>query len=227
MQVLGLGFVCDNACAFCAQAPLRAGAGSELVIGAPRDGWIAVAGGEPLLVSDLIDRLSAVPGRKLLQTNARRLVDVAQGLALRHVGVDALEVAVHGAAPELHDYHTGVRGSFVETARGVQRAREAGLVVTLTSVVTRSNYRHLEALVDLAVSWGAASLRVASVAPHGAALERASRLVAPPALVAPWLTRARARASSHSLSLHLASAADPAVPWVGLGFVPDRRRSAA
>lgn len=223
MQLLLTTFACDNACAFCAQAALRAlgrPAGLEEQLTALSEAEpVVLVGGEPLLhpdVTALVQRVSA--GRSVgMQTNARRLATPPLAEQLKAAGLGWVEVALHGDRAALHDYHTQRSGSFEQSVAGLTRARLAGLELRISSVVTRSNYRHLPDMVDHFKGLGAQRLRLAAVAPEGEALAQAARLVPAPALVRPYLLEAQRRASSAGLPLELGLA--PSAHFAGLGIV--------
>lgn len=200
MQAIEIGFACDNACTFCAQGRLRSVAprhAPERVferIGAlePRTP-VAFVGGEPTLHEDLPAFVRAARARGssvLVQTNGRRLAIPGFAQTLADAGVGALDVSLHGTTEAMHDYHTAVLGSFRQTVAGLGRARAARLAVGITSVVTRSNFRHLAEIVRVAHALGARAVQLAPVSRAGRAIPNAARLMAPASLVRPHLGRA-------------------------------------
>jgi hypothetical protein len=109
---------------------------------------------------------------------------------LVEAGVDAFQIALHGHTSELHDYHTRSEGAFEQAVRGIQRAKAHGVPVLVTTVVTRSNYRHLHEIVAFALSLGADGWRASMARPVGNAASDLVALVPRFALVAPALDRA-------------------------------------
>jgi hypothetical protein len=90
----------------------------------------------------------------------------------------------------MHEYHTGVPGSFAQTTAGLLRASEAGLGVGVTTVVTRSNFRHMEELTRLAHRCGASAIQYLPAVPLGSAAEAWERVVPERDLMLPYLASA-------------------------------------
>ena len=203
MRSVFLGFACNNHCVFCSQGELGAASpdsGREWDGAFPPVKELAFVGGEPTLSDRL---LGAVAGARkagaewiLVQTNARRLCYPDYARALRSSGVDALDVSLQGSSPAMHDYHTGVPGSMAQTVAGLRRAKELGFRFGVSTVVTRSNFRHLNEIALLARRLGAEALQVAAAAPYGRAARSRDRVIPAPELVAetiPALSREAAR----------------------------------
>ncbi len=199
MHLVELGFHCNNACVFCAQGRLRdtsaslAPAAAQVDV-APVHETLAFVGGEPTLVEELGDLVERARGRGVsrivVQTNARRLAVPGIAEALARAGVTSLDVSLLGDSEALHDYHADAAGSFRQTIVGIRRARAARLLVAISVVVTRSNYRHLSGIVRVAHTLDAEAVRVALAEPCGAGNGDAMRLVADRRMVWPHLARA-------------------------------------
>jgi len=166
---------------------------------------VVFMGGEPTLRQQLPAWIqqarSAGAARVVLQTNGRRLAYRSYAASLAEQGLDAVDISLQGPRAEIHDHHTRCPGSHGQTVAGARAARRCGLTVGITCVVTRSNFRHLEALVRLAAKVGAARLHLALARPLGEALRLAPRVIPPPALVEPHLQAACARARAVGLDL--------------------------
>ncbi len=206
-RLVFVGFGCNNRCVFCAQGDLRvvlparsdAEVGLDLEAIEPGD-VAAFVGGEPTLAGALVDwlKLADEKGarRVLLQTNARRLAYPAYARALRGATPKlALDVSLTGSTAAMHDFHTRAPGSFAETGRGIRNARAAGIPVGVTVVITRSNYRHLAEIVELARALGADAIHLAPLELVGSAVSLEKSLSPPDELVLPYLTRALAAAA--------------------------------
>ena len=231
MLVLSLGFGCNNACIFCAQGQLRsigrdATADADLLVGASGE-TVAFVGGEPTLTESLpdlvqeADRRGAV--RVIVQTNGRRLAYRTYARALAAASRKlVLDVSMHGSTEAMHDYHTATPGSFKQTAIGLRNAAAEGVLCGVTTVVTRSNYRHLAEIVDCARRLGSTAHHFAFAEPLGSARKIDARLVAAPELVRPYLALALAEARRHSMAIVVgerASSADAANRFAGTGIV--------
>lgn len=183
-----LTLACNNRCIFCAQ--------QGVVDGAEQQRGDTLVGGEPGLCDDLVDKVrqNAAVG---LQTNGTRLAERAAALAA--AGLQRVQVSLHGAEAAVHDYHTGRDGSFDELLAGVAAARAAGIVVVASTVVTRSNFRVLDALARLVHQRGMAAwlLQVPEVA--GRAAASFDRVVPRLAMALPFALHAAATARALGL----------------------------
>jgi hypothetical protein len=54
-----------------------------------------------------------------------------------------VQLSLHGARADVHDYHVGTPGAFVESVAGLAAAVAAGLTAVVATVLTRSNARVL------------------------------------------------------------------------------------
>jgi len=119
-----------------------------------------------------------------------------------------VDVSLQGPRAEIHDHHTRAPGSFIQTLSGVKAARRLGLEVGMTTVITRSNFRHLAALAGLASRAGAVRLHLAMARPLGEGLRLAPRVIPPPELVAPHLEAARGEARARGIGLTISGTPD-------------------
>lgn len=162
---LELTSVCNNHCPGCYNPEASQGvrhAGHWL----PAADWIALleqigpeaarirlTGGEPTLHPEferIFRAACAYDAEVTLFTNARwrepeKTLTVLRG-AKRLSG---LLVSVHGAQAETHEAFTRVPGSFHETLANIRRARERGIAVAFSTVITRANFAELEKIVAL------------------------------------------------------------------------------
>jgi MoaA/NifB/PqqE/SkfB family radical SAM enzyme len=236
MRQIALGPSCNNACIFCAQGEMRAReADGALVearileeIGRVDAGEvIALVGGEPTLAEGLTGWIRAADARGarriIVQTNGRRLAYRAYARALREASSRlTLDVSLHGATEAMHEYHTATAGSFRQTLMGLRHARAEGIETAVTTVVTRSNYRHLVEIVALARSAGAGAVHFAIAERYGSAARDAARVLPPIELTRPYLARAVAEADRLGLGWLVgdkASAAEVRARFAGLGEV--------
>ncbi len=234
-QVISLGLTCNNACVFCAQGdrsvlrePEAIETSSLVSRACIEPGHVVfVQGGEPTIVDDLpavIRALDARGARRIVvQTNGRRLAYRAFARALREASSKlSLDVSLHGSTAPMHDYHTQTPGSFKQTALGIRAAFAEGIEVSTTTVITRSNYRHLVEIVQLARGLNARATHLAKALPLGRAARASDRIVAPDELVRPYLARALAEASRLGLGWlagERASHAEVRERFAGLGEV--------
>jgi MoaA/NifB/PqqE/SkfB family radical SAM enzyme len=231
MRVIALGPACNNACIFCAQGELRARDPERDVVGAlsavaPGD-TVAFVGGEPTLHDELPRWIASADARGassiVVQTNGRRLAYATYARVLREASPRlGLEVSLHGASEAMHDYHTQVSGSFRQTALGLRHARAEGLPTYVTTVVTRSNFRHLAEILRVAHACGARAHQLVVAEPVGSASRAVDRVVPALELVRPYLLQAVAEARRLGLALRVGDqASDPSLfeRFAGLGEV--------
>lgn len=232
---LALTRTCNNSCVFCAQegvGPLSdvdIRRSLEALAGTSKE--LTLLGGEPTLHSDLTEVISTARAlgfeRIGLQTNGRRLSELGFVRALAAAGLTDVHVSLHGAEAQVHDYHTGIEGSFRESLAGVTAARASGLGVVATTVLTRSNYRVLTGLPQLLVSLGVSAWQVTTVLIAGRAVKAMDPLV--PRLALAWPYALHALAAAQKLGL---TAVASGAPWCLLGpfvarTVPSPARSYA
>jgi MoaA/NifB/PqqE/SkfB family radical SAM enzyme len=116
-----------------------------------------LSGGEPTLYADLPELVRA--GRRagmfaILNTNGSRITDVLAA-ELLEAGLGAVILSLHSATSPLHDRIKRRPGSFDEVLQSVRcfanarRESRARFLITTQTIVTRQNYRELEAIVDL------------------------------------------------------------------------------
>ena len=238
MLYVQVGFGCNNACVFCAQGELRTtstdpglDALAASLAALPSGEPVAFVGGEPTLLPALSDlaRRAREHGatRVLVQTNGRRLSESGLAGELLKAGVSSLDVSLHGSSEPMHDWHTGVAGSFRQTITGLRRARAAGLPFATTTVVTRSNFRHLVEIVRVAHVLGARAVQLVAARLLGQAARNAARVIPAPQLAEREIARAFDVARSLELEVvagHRVEPASAAAWFAGLGSVePDDR----
>ena len=231
---LSLTRACNNACVFCAQEglPPDAAAPSLEQLRASGATELTFVGGEPTLRDDLVGLVSLA--RKLgfekvgLQTNGRRLVEEPFTAALAVAGLTDLHVTLLGGDAAVHDYHTGVEGSFRALVTGLGVARARGLQVVGSTVLTRSNYRVINAIVPVLVSRGVSAWQVTAPLIAGRAVAAMDRVVPRLALAVPYALHALEAAQKQGVrtfvggvpSCLLGPFAARALPGVTRAFAP-------
>ncbi len=197
-----LGAGCNNRCVFCALGDARrtAVAPTDASVLAALDAAsgpaVAFVGGEPTVHSGLPGWIRAARDRfdvVSVQTNGRRLAITDYARSLVDAGLTHVEVSLQGHEDAAHDYHTHTERSFRQTAKGLLNLRDAPVVVGVATVITRSNFRHLEAIAELARRVGATAWRATPAVAVGRAADQPDRLLPNPAMVAPRLERAELR----------------------------------
>jgi wyosine [tRNA(Phe)-imidazoG37] synthetase (radical SAM superfamily) len=192
-----VGLRCNNRCVFCAQRGHDGDVSEAPIVEAGDE--VVFAGGEPTLLDDLLERIDAAraAGARAvtLQTNGRRLAYATYVDELDAAGVTALDVSLHGPTPEVHDYHTGVPGSFLQTVKGIRNAVSRDVPTGVTTVVTRSNFRHLPAIAELLKRLGVLAWHLTAATAYGAAASDPTAVTPRLGMIARSLERALTRSA--------------------------------
>jgi len=213
--VVALTYSCTNACVFCAQAGLDLAAPSDAEVSAAlrraradaRD--VTFVGGEPGTIAALEQHVADARALGFehigVQTNGSGLDDPRRLHALAAAGLSHLHLSVHGERA-VHDYHTGVFGSFDRVGRVAAAARAAGMELVVNTVLTRSSFRTLDALVPHLVTLRVAAWCVSVPVVAGRAESGFDRLVPRLGLALPFALRALALARGHGIAVYIAGA---------------------
>ncbi|MCL2450174.1 MAG: radical SAM protein [Polyangiaceae bacterium] len=192
-----LSLACNNECVFCAQEGLtRAGVPVARQLEAARGSrWgVTFVGGEPTLDPRLVEHVALARRHGFraigVQTNGRLLSQPGYAQALAKAGATDVHLSIHAADAAAHDYHTGRPRSHVEALSGLGAARAAGLVVVVTTVLTRSNFRSLQGLPRLLADRGVSAWQITATMAVGRAERNVDRVVPPHALAAPFVLHA-------------------------------------
>jgi len=211
-----LSGACDNRCRFCARVGAAGEATSEAAIEArlvearAQAAEVTLIGGEPGLLGAGLARWVA-QARALgfeavgVQSHGRGLTPaLLDGLVA--AGLSDLHLSIHGESAAVHDFHTGIAGSFEAAWAALAAARERGLTVVVTTVLTRSNMRSLGGLAALLQGRGAAAWAIAAPAAAGQALLSFESVMPRLGLALPYALQALARARSLGLWSFIADA---------------------
>lgn len=199
---LKLGFTCNNLCSFCVQGDKRsrfapkslAEIESSLKEGRTKNAdGVVLTGGEPTVQEHFLPalRLAKSLGYKTIQvqTNGRKFCYPDFCREVVEAGATEFSPALHGSTPELHDYLTGSKGSFLQTVAGIRNLKRLGAGIVSNSVITRPNYRDLPDLARLLVGLGVDQFQFAFVHILGTAAKNRRWLIPRKALIEPWVKR--------------------------------------
>ncbi len=100
-------------------------------------------GGEPLIIKNLEEYIAAAnPHRNIVSVTTNGvLVTPARARSLRKAGVDILTISLDSANPQEHDAFRRSRGAYQKTLAGIDAALDAGLNVTIGTVISHRNIR--------------------------------------------------------------------------------------
>lgn len=133
---------------------------------------VRLSGGEPFMredIWDLLDALDRQPFRFSINTNAS-LIDKKDAERLRNYSkLDAVMVSLDGSCPQIYDAQRGP-GTFRRVKRGIDQLAAAGLPLFMYCTVTKHNWKDLKRISQLAVRWGASSMKFNYLLPEGRGL---------------------------------------------------------
>ena len=140
---------------------------------------VHLSGGEPTVRNDL-ETLVASARSAGLYTNlitSGTLLDEQQVHQLAGVGLDHVQLSIEDSDAELADHIGGFEGAHLRKLTAAAWIRDAGFPLTINAVVHRHNLHHLDEMIDLAVSLGAARMEVAHAQYQGWALKNRDALM--------------------------------------------------
>src|SRR6056297_3922347 len=138
-SVVFVGYACNNNCIFCldsAKRHLPPRSTKEIkkdILSSAEDGatYLELIGGEVTIRKDapeLIEFADSLDFETIsLTTNGRMLAYPEYARQLVEAGLNSLVFSIHGHTAELHDYLTGVKGSFDQLGKGIDNVKAAGL----------------------------------------------------------------------------------------------------
>lgn len=130
------------------------------VLAAKQVPFINFGGGEPLIREDLFE-IAAYASEKGLNVSMNSngwLIDIETARKLKESGFKSVGISIDSAEGALHDDFRNMPGSWPRAVAALDALREVGLRATMSSVVSRINYRHYRELIDLARNHGVAQL---------------------------------------------------------------------
>jgi MoaA/NifB/PqqE/SkfB family radical SAM enzyme len=119
---------------------------------------ITFTGGEPLLRTDLEEIIASIPKEKaisLVFTNALGLT-LERAKSLKEAGLFGVHISLDSVNPSAHDLFRGFKDAFKFVEKGVKNALEAGLLVGISTYVTRDKALNhdIVPMAELCAQWG-------------------------------------------------------------------------
>lgn len=114
--------------------------------------FVNFGGGEPLIRDDLfeITEYAASRGLNVSMNSNGWMLDTPTAVRLKQAGFKSVGISIDSAEPGLHDDFRCRPGSYERGVRALDALREAGIRSTMSSVISRINYRSFNDLLDLA-----------------------------------------------------------------------------
>jgi len=150
--VIRLGLACNEKCLFCNLPPECGEISGESyakarILEAPKGCCVSISGGEPTLYPFLPEIISMAKQRGIsteLQTNAVLLSDPEKTKMLKKAGLDFAFVSLHSHIALVHDFLTGLKGSWEKGISGIHNLLSAGIFVSVNAVITSANYNKID-----------------------------------------------------------------------------------
>ncbi|KIH75812.1 GeoRSP system radical SAM/SPASM protein [Geoalkalibacter ferrihydriticus] len=158
-----LSFRCNFVCAHCYS---RYEEGEELstadlrrivdVLALKQVPFINFGGGEPLLRSDLCELAAYArsQGLNVSMNSNGWLLDGVAAENLQRAGFSTVGISIDSHRADLHDDFRCQPGSFDRAVAALDHLRAAGIKTTMSSVISRINFKNFRALLDLAREHG-------------------------------------------------------------------------
>ncbi|HWR57896.1 MAG TPA: GeoRSP system radical SAM/SPASM protein, partial [Thermodesulfovibrionales bacterium] len=86
------------------------------------------------------------------------LIDRATARRLKEAGFSKVGVSIDSPVPEVHDEFRGIKGSHARAVEALKHLKEAGIDISISSVICKINVGDIEGLIKQAVSLGSGSL---------------------------------------------------------------------
>lgn len=145
------------------QPPLKAQEWLSLLNRLPKSiNSVILSGGEPSLHPEFLSIIDGLEARGVKHTifsngrwpNPNKIVSQLKNSD--HFG--GFLISLHGSTPKTHEGYMGVIGIFDNILSNIRQATEAGLPVTISTVLTQENIREIQDLPNLAIELGAKSI---------------------------------------------------------------------
>ena len=138
-------------------------------IAATHDPILVLTGGEPLTHPDFfrIARFCADRFTRVAMGTNGVSIDPSIARAVMASGIRRASVSIDGATASTHDAFRGLPGCFEDALRGIAHLRAARVPVQINATMTRHNDRELDALLRLALDFGADAFHLFMLVPVG------------------------------------------------------------
>ena len=130
---------------------------------------LAFSGGEPLIRRDFFEVAGHAVKRGLYVSVATNgtLLTKENVKKLKQAKVNYVEISIDGATAQTHDAFRGVPGAFEKAVAGLKNCVEADLCACIATTATKSNFKEMPAILDLAEQVGAERFTYFNFIPTG------------------------------------------------------------
>ncbi|WP_162265453.1 radical SAM protein [Abyssisolibacter fermentans] len=137
---------------------------------------IQLTGGEPMVYHRFLDVLDYCSDN--FNTTVTTTAVLINKNNINHFKkVKDVQISVYSNISEEHDAFTKLKGSFNATMKGIDIAVKAGILVSIATIVTKSNKNRLQDIVDLAIEHGVKFLKFGALRPFGRAIALKNKII--------------------------------------------------
>ena len=133
--------------------------------------YLNISGGEPTIhpnFCDLIYEFGDAFCMSVLSSGYKLNIHVLNAIKRAK---DGLTVSVYSSDPEVHDAFAGTKGSYVSIMKTIDKCREMGIPVQVSTMLTEANYDDVETLTHQLSHRGVKHISVGTIAPVGRAAD--------------------------------------------------------
>ncbi len=137
---------------------------------------VTFTGGEPTLREDLYELIKHVDKEKAITQmfTTGYFLDKKMAKKLKDAGLQAVQISIDSPDPKEHNKLRGIPGLFDKAMDAIKNAKEAGLLVGISTYATHENLNNgkLLKLINLAGEWGVNEVTVFDAVPTGRFIDR-------------------------------------------------------
>jgi MoaA/NifB/PqqE/SkfB family radical SAM enzyme len=187
-----MGYECNNNCRFCYDGgykrtlpPMSTQQVKRELRDARKRGstFVDLLGGEPTIRKDIIPLVMYAKslgfGRISLTTNGKMFYYREFAKRMIDAGLNSAVFSIHGHTPELHDYLTRSKNSYMYATQGLRNLKELShdFYICTNTVIVKGNYRFLPLIADNNARLGADGMEFMFIHPRGNALKHFDEVV--------------------------------------------------
>jgi len=196
------GYNCNNRCIFCFEAdrefPYKTTnqLKKEIEVIKKKFDFINFMGQEPTLRKDIIELVGYTRNLNFkevgITTNGRMFAYPDFTKDIFKSGLTQVVLTVAGSTPQMHDWHTLVKGSFDHALSGIKNIlslKIPGLSFIINIMVTQRNFKKLSEIVDFYANLGIREMNIGHVMPLNKRIIHSKEIVAQMSQVVPFLIK--------------------------------------
>jgi GeoRSP system radical SAM/SPASM protein len=114
--------------------------------------FINFGGGEPILIKELMEitRYAVKKGLNVSMNSNGYLLDAKMADQIKQAGFANVGISIDSSLPHVHDSFRNMEGSFDKAVSALNNLHEAGVKTTMSSVISKINFKDIQSLVELA-----------------------------------------------------------------------------